>query len=307
MDVFVIGATGFVGGHVARHLVVAGHRVRGLARSEDAAERLVGDAIEPVRGDFEAGRAAVLDAAAGADAVVFAAQMPPDLELQAVAAVLDTLAGGGATFVFTSGSGVLLQRTGGAWSPDSFTEDDDFVVEALAATRFAVEGLVRAAAARDIRSLVIRPGMVWGPGDHGHVSMIYRSVARTGSACHIGDGLNTYANVHVDDVGRLYVAALDRGRAGGLYHAVAGETPTRWIAECVAADLGVGVRGVTAGEAADIWGEFGALILGSSSRIRAPRSRAELGWVPQHTDMLSLVGEPRLRELAAARGVDVAN
>lgn len=35
-------------------------------------------------------------------------------------------------------------------------------------------------------------------------------------------------------------------------------------------------------------------------RSRAPRTRAELGWIPDHTDMLSMVGEPRLRELAAA-------
>ncbi|WP_274519530.1 hypothetical protein [Actinoplanes friuliensis] len=38
--------------------------------------------------------------------------------------------------------------------------------------------------------------------------------------------------------------------------------------------------------------------MGASSRGRAPRSRHELGWTPTVTDMLSSVGEARLRELA---------
>ncbi|MEV5504452.1 hypothetical protein AB0M50_54515 [Nonomuraea fuscirosea] len=44
----------------------------------------------------------------------------------------------------TSGTGVLIQRTGGAWSEDSFGEDDPFTVEPLAARRLGVERSVRA-------------------------------------------------------------------------------------------------------------------------------------------------------------------
>jgi hypothetical protein len=94
----------------------------------------------------------VLSAASQADAVIFAAQMPPDSEASAVADLLDTLEGTGKAFIFTSGSGVLLQRTNGAWSPDSYTEGDDFAVEPLAATRMAVERLVRDGAGRGIHA-----------------------------------------------------------------------------------------------------------------------------------------------------------
>ncbi|MFC8283357.1 NAD-dependent epimerase/dehydratase family protein [Streptomyces cyaneofuscatus] len=119
-----------------------------------------------------------------------------------------------------------MQRTGGAWSPDVFAERDSFTPEPLAAFRKAAEDTVLAAAGDGVRAMVVRPGLIWGPGDHGHVPMVYRSVATTGAAAYVGPGLNTYSHVHIDDVTRLFTLALAGGRAGGLYHAVAGETPT---------------------------------------------------------------------------------
>ena len=193
---------------------------------------------------------------------------------------------------------MLLQRSEGAWSPDTYSKDDDFTVEPLAASRMSVERHVRAAAARDIRTIVIRPGMIWGPDDHGHIAMIYESVARTGSACYVSPGLYVYANTHIDDVTSLFAAALRDGQSGCLYHAVSGETPTRWIADAVAADLGVTTRSLTPQQAVEVWGRFGALIVSSTSRIRATLSHSELGWTPKHHDMLTTIGQPRLRQLA---------
>ncbi|MFD9701571.1 NAD-dependent epimerase/dehydratase family protein [Lentzea sp. NPDC059081] len=298
MRVLVIGATGFVGGAIARHLRGAGHDLVGLARSEDAAARLEAQHVSPLRADLDSGLAKVLATAASADAVVVAAQLPPATETSVVSALLDALSGTGKAFLFTSGSGVLLQRTAGNWSEDSFAEDDPFTVEPLAAERRAVEMLVLAGPERDVRGMVVRPGLIWGPADHGHVSMIYRSAALTGTACYVGEGLNTYSHVHVDDVTHLVELALDRGTGGRLYHAVAGETPNRWIAEAVGRDLGLPTRSLSPAEATGVWGEFGALIMSASSRIRAPRTRRELGWVPHHTDMLTMIGAPHLRALA---------
>ena len=298
MKVFIIGATGFVGGALTRHLAGSGHPVTGLARTDAAAAALDAQGVTPVAADLETRRSAAVAAARRADAVVYAAQPDAAQETATVADLTRALAGTGKTLIFLSGSGVLLQRTAGAWSQDSFAEHDPFTVEPLAESRKAAEDTVLAAADDGLRAMVIRPGLIWGPGDHGHVPMIYRSVATTGAACYVGPGLNTYSHVHIDDVTRLFTLALQAGRPGGLYHAVAGEVPNRWIAEKVAADVGVDARSVTSARAAQIWGDFGALIMGASSRLRAVRARLELGWRPEHTDMLAMIGQARLRSLA---------
>ncbi|MGW4144530.1 NAD-dependent epimerase/dehydratase family protein [Streptomyces mirabilis] len=298
MNVFVIGATGFVGGALARHLTARGHLVTGLARTDIAAVARAAEGITPVVADLDSRRSATIDAALQADAVVYTAQADPVLETATVESLTRPMAGTGKTLIFLSGSGLLLQRTAGAWSQDSFAEHDPFVVEPLATSRKAAEDTVLAAASDRLRAMVIRPGLTWGPGDHGHVPMTYRSVAVTGAACYVGLGLSTYSHVHIDDVTRLFTLVLEAGRAGGLYHAVAGEVPNRWIAESVANHLGCDTRSVTPQEAVLVWGELGALVMAASSRLRAVRAQRELGWRPEHTDMLSTIGEARLRKLA---------
>ena len=296
--VFIIGATGFVGGAIARHFVSRRFQVTGLARSGEAAGRLRAAGMAAQIGDLADRLLAVTEIARQADVVVFAAQVTPQDELNAVRALLGVLKGSGKTFIFLSGSGVLCQRKEGAWSAESFGEDDAFEPEPLAAERVEAEKLVRAASSSGIRGMAIRPPLIWGPNDHGHVSMVYRSVAATGAACYIGDGLASYSNIHVDDIARLFELAVAKGKAGAVYHAAGGEIPNRWIAEAIARDLGCETRSVSMSEATDIWGEFGALIMSVSSRVRDAQTRKALGWSPRHTDMLSEIGEPRLRALA---------
>jgi len=295
---FIIGASGYVGGTLARHFVAENYSVTGLVRSADAADRLRQSGIRPEFGDLESDIVNVLAIAKASDAVVYAAQVDFSREPLVVEALCQALAGTGKTLIFLSGSGVLMQRTEGAWSPDSYSEDDEFTAEPLAIPRVEAERIVRTAAQKGVRAIVIRPPIIWGPGDNGPVAGAYRSIAKTGAACYVGSGLAVYGNVHSADLADLFVLVLKRGRAGALYHAVAGEIPYRWIAEAVARDMGVPTRSVTMEEAIDIFGPFGALLQSSCSRIRDSLTREELDWVPKQHDMLSTVGEPRLRVLA---------
>jgi nucleoside-diphosphate-sugar epimerase len=297
-NLFLIGASGFVGSTLARHFLIKGWKVAGPARSAQAETLLEAAGVRPVRGDLDTDLAPLLAAAREADVTVYGAQLAFEREPFVIQALCDVLAGSGKTLVFLSGSGVFMQRTGGAWSPDSFAEDDSFVPEPLALARVESERIVRAASALNMRSMVIRPPAIWGPGDNGPLAQVYRSVALTGTACYIGSGLAAYSNVHSGDLARLFSLALEYGQAGALYHAAAGEVPYRWIAEAVARDLGVETRSLAMDEASEVFGPFGALIHSSCSRSRDPRTRIELGWTPTQLDLLSQIGQPRLRALA---------
>ncbi|RUN78371.1 NAD-dependent epimerase/dehydratase family protein [Sphingomonas sp. TF3] len=295
MKVLVIGATGYIGSHIAQRLVRAGHAVSGTARSAGAAERVAGLGALPVIGDLT--ELDTLDRAiADADAVVYAAQLLLEPEHDTLAALVERLAGGGKTLIFTSGSGVLSQKTDGDWSEDSFAEADDFVPSKWLVRRVETETLVRSAGDRGVRAMVVRPPMIWGHGGCGLIEAFYASAARTGEVCYLGRGLNLYSNVHVDDLAEVYALAIERGTPAALYHCVAGEVAHRTLAERVAAQLGCATRSIGFDEAAKIWGKFLALIIMSTcSRTSSPRARAELGWTPRHLDMLSDVAHAAYR------------
>src|SRR3954454_4361180 len=97
MNIFVIGATGFAGGHPARRLAAEGHTVTGLARTETAATALTSQGIVPVTADLGPRRPAAVEAALRADAVIYAAQAAPDQESASAQELAQALAGTGRT------------------------------------------------------------------------------------------------------------------------------------------------------------------------------------------------------------------
>lgn len=298
MKVFVIGATGYVGSHVSAALSASGHEVTGLVRDAAKAMLVEKAGATPFVGSLE-NLGPVLEQAEAADATVFAAQLMQDEEASVIRTFLQRYRKTGKTFIMTSGTGVLGQPTLGEWSEDTFAEDDDFVPSKYLVVRRSTELAVQAAAHDGVRAMVIRPPAIWGNGVHRFVDHILKSIDVTGSACYIGRGLNLYTHVHIDDLAQLYRLALERGTAGALYHAAAGELNNRSIAEYVAQRKGVGTRSVTVSEAIDIWGKFATLIvLGVCSRSRSPRSRRELGWAPRQTDLAQEILDGRFSGLA---------
>src|SRR6266498_3025862 len=91
MNLFVTGASGYIGGTVCSALVAAGHRVTGLARSEERAAALRARAIEPVLGTL-ADTSLLARLARDADAVINAANAD---DRASVEALLAAIAGSG--------------------------------------------------------------------------------------------------------------------------------------------------------------------------------------------------------------------
>src|SRR6266513_2118096 len=215
MKVFVTGATGYVGGSLATKLLEAGHQVIGLARSDAAAASLKKRGIEPLYGDLNAYTPFVA-VAKRVDAVINAANSDNPF---VVHALLAGLAGTGKTLIQTSGSSVVGTYDNGEPSERIFDEDTPFTPEPEKAGRVAIDQSVFAAAKNGVRSVVIRPTLIYGRGIGVSATSIQLpkliDVARkAGVPRHVGRGLNIWSNVHIADVVDLYLLALDKAPGG---------------------------------------------------------------------------------------------
>ena len=103
MDVFLIGATGYIGSAVSEHLSRAGHSVGGLARNDLAAQRLKAAGHRSVRADV-AEPASLVEPAQRAEAVVWTGTTNDGAtDAAAVSAVLAAVAGSAKPFLYISG------------------------------------------------------------------------------------------------------------------------------------------------------------------------------------------------------------
>jgi len=285
MKIFITGASGYIGGSLATALVAQGHTVSGLARSDDTAAALQKLGIGAVRGTLD--DAGVLsEAARAADVTVNAANAG---HRGAAEAMVKALAGSGKTFVQTSGSSIISTRARGEYVEAVFDEDTPFTPMPSRAARVATDTMVRAAAGNGVRSIVIAPSLIYGLG-HGlnphsiQVPWLIALAKKAGAPRHIGPGENRWSNVHIDDLVALYRLAIEKAPPGAFYFAENGENSMREVCEAIGRMLGQGGRtqSMTVEQAAAEWGEGPAEdTMGSNSRVRARRARAELGWTPR--------------------------
>jgi nucleoside-diphosphate-sugar epimerase len=280
MKLFITGASGYIGGSVAAALIARGDKVSGLARSEASAAALRERGIAPVIGTLD--DADVLaQAAREADVTINAANAG---HRGAAEAIATALAGTGKGFIHTSGSSIVGTRARGEFVAAIFDEDTPFTPTPQRAARVAIDTMVRAAPG--VRAVVIAPSLIYGRGAGANphsiqVPWLIALAKKAGVAKHIGSGENSWANVHIDDLVRLYLKAADTAPAGSFYFAENGENSMRETCEAISRMLGFGGRtqSMTIEEAAAAWGEGPAEdTMGSNSRVRAKRARAELGW-----------------------------
>ncbi len=109
MKVFLTGASGYIGGSLAKRLIENGHSVLGLVRSKEKADQLQRLGIDPVLGSLDDSNI-VTEAARAADAVINAASSD---HRPVVETVLKALAGTGKPFIQTSGSSIVCDDARG--------------------------------------------------------------------------------------------------------------------------------------------------------------------------------------------------
>ncbi len=245
--IVVTGASGFLGGAVARALVKRGEEVRALVRATSETRGLRDAGIALAIGDVVT-NAGLAEAFANAKTIVHAAGMlgragAQDAEYERihVDGTLHVLraarAAGVARVVHVSSPGLL-----GPIARDALDADEDArpnPTNPYERSKAAAEVAIHEDAERHgPLAVVVRPEFVYGPGDH-HVLRLVQAI-RKRRFFYIGDGESLCHPTYVDDAVAGLIAAADRGRPGRTYH-VAGPRPLsfRVLAETYARALGV--------------------------------------------------------------------
>lgn len=287
MQVFITGASGWIGSAVVSELLEAGHHVVGLARSDESAAALAAAGVEIRRGsldDLDSLRAGV----ERADGVVHLA-FKHDFsdfagagrsERAAVQTIAMALEGSNRPLLVASGVAGLAQgRTA--------TENDSPTITGPDAPRGGSEALARDFAGRGVRSVGLRfAPTVHGEGDYGFVSTLVALARAQGASGYVGDGTNRWPAVHRADAARLVRLALDDAPAGSVVHGVAEEgIPTRTIAEVIGRHLDVPVISIAPADTAEHFGWIGhffSMDMPASSAI----TQTMLNWTPTHPTLL---------------------
>ena len=217
MRVFLTGATGFIGGEVARRLVARGDTVVALVR--DPARAPAG--VEVVQGDL-ADAEAIRRGLAGADAAIHAAAVYElGVSGAAARAMEETNVGGtervlgaavelGIPRIVHVSTVAVFGNTGGR----VVDETQEPIGEPLA--QYDRTKREAHAIAKRLGATIVQPGGVYGPGDSSQLGgMMSRFVAgRLPALTFPALGLNA---VHRDDVADGILLALERGRPGEAY------------------------------------------------------------------------------------------
>lgn len=285
MRIFLTGATGYIGSAVLDALVRHGHAVTALVRDNEKAARVAAKGARPVIGNLSepASYRGAIDAQDGYVHAAFdgTSNRGPSVERIGLDAMIAA-----AKRPRTSASSParrFVLYTSGIWvlGPASEPVDESAPLNpiALVAWRPEHERLVLDAADDRLRTIVVRPGIVYGSGQ-GIVGDIFKA-ATNGLIRVIGDGTNHWPLVYDRDLADLYARLVNREDAAGVYHANdEGDERVNDLVAAISPYITVrpDVRNVPIEEARSKMGPYAdALVL--DQIVRSPRARA-LGWTP---------------------------
>jgi len=242
----VTGAGGYVGTELVRQLVSGKARVRAMIRDPSQAAALEAMGAEvviadlrdaatlaaAVRGVSYVYHIASLFRAAGPDESVF-----HDINAEGTRRLLDaSIAAGVKRFVHCSTGGVLGHiKNPPADENTPYNPGDAYQRTKLEGEKIAMEYF----RSGRIRGVVIRPAMIYGPGDTRNLKM-FRMIAR-GRFFFVGDGSTKVHFVDVRDLARAFILAMEKAHLNAEVYLLPGATSVsqKKIAELIAREAGV--------------------------------------------------------------------
>lgn len=295
----VTGGGGFLGGAIVRRLLARGDTVRSFSRKRYPWHADAG--VSAWVGDI-ADRDAIRAACEGVDGVFHTAALPgvwgkrSDFErvnVEGTEAVIEACrAAGVKRLIHTSSPSVVFDGRDMAGVDESVPYPTRHLAH-YPRTKAAAERRVREAEAEGLPAVILRPHLIWGPGDN---HLVPRILARSGRLVRVGDGGNLVDTTYIDNAASAHInadeaLAVRPDLAGRVYFISQGEPIPLW--EMVDAILRAGgkppVRGAIPRRLAWL---IGAVLEGVYGIFRLP-------------------GEPRMtrfmaEELATAHWFDIS-
>ncbi len=283
MNIFVTGATGFVGTAVVQELMQAGHQVTGLARSDQAEQQLKRAGVEVHRGSLE-DTDSLRQAAKESDGIIHLGFIhdfanyatSAEIDRQAILAMGSELEGTNKPIVLTSG--VLLLARGRMG-----TEQDTISAQSTRYSEAATEELLQ----RGVHASVVRLApTVHGEGDHGFIHALIEIARAKGISAYVGEGNNRWPAVHRQDAAVLFRKAIEQAKAGSRLHGVdEGSIEFKRIAEVIGRHLDLSVTSISSEQAAEHFGwiHFAA---SADAPMSSELTRQWLDWQPSHIGLL---------------------
>lgn len=228
MKIFITGATGFIGGHVARKLRERGDEVVALARTQEKATTLAGIGCEIVVGSL-ADDAAIRRGIDGCDAVIHAAavyevgipksqrQAMYDANVLGTERVLRAALDAKVPRVVYVSTIAVFGNTEGRVVDETYSHPGDSFTSYYEETKYKAHQVAkRLIEDEGLPCVMIQPGGVYGPDDHSQLgNLIGQYVGGKLPLIPFPDlGINL---VHVEDVADGILLGLDKGEIGESY------------------------------------------------------------------------------------------
>lgn len=308
--ILVTGATGFLGGAVARRLAADGQHVVATGRRVEAGAALEASGIRFVAADV-ADAAAIRALVAGSDAVVHCAALAAPwgpyaafhrANVGGTAAVAEACLARGARLVHVS-------------TPSIYFHLDDRVdvregdalplvpVNPYAATKLLAEAVVQALVRAGLDAVVLRPRAIYGEGDRTVFPRLVRALTARRLPV-VGDGLNVSSLSYVGNVVDAITTCLGAPApfVGQAYNVADAKPVVLWRTIgtlCRRLGLPAPTRHVPVGRLLRVAGwveafhrrfrpgveptltRYGVAVLGRSQTISTEAIRRDLGWAPR--------------------------
>jgi nucleoside-diphosphate-sugar epimerase len=221
----VTGATGFIGGHVARQLLAAGHEVITLARTPSAAQELVALGVKVHAGDIT-DKESLRTPMTGVDGVFHIAawykigardkSLAEPINVGGTRNVLEMMKELDIPKGVYTSTLTVFSNTRGQMVDEGYQYPGTSFLSEYDRTKWKAHyEVARPMMQAGLPLVIVLPGLVYGPGDtsvihEGWVTYLRGKLPMTPSG-------TTYCWTHVDDTAHGHILAMEQGKVGESY------------------------------------------------------------------------------------------